>query len=170
MERSWRMAARAVNPSFLYSNAGAILSSEFWTLEYVAILDALRLISKGELSQDALEFSIFKQRDQKWGVWELWRMHELMSDQQEASVFKVCSVSFEAVHTSCLTGVCPAQSLLVQSGKGELAELWQGNKHNRAKKTHNRMATIASYQMLVDKFAQAGLDYESVWSQASTKN
>ena len=91
MEKYWRIATRAVNPELLYSNASAMLSSEYWTVEYRAVFDALRSIAAGEFQEEDLEFAIWKQDNNTWNVCELWRMHEIMNDQQEVTMFKVRS-------------------------------------------------------------------------------
>ncbi|KAF9054378.1 hypothetical protein BJ165DRAFT_1337436 [Panaeolus papilionaceus] len=89
LERYWRMASRAVNPDLLYSNASAVLSPCYWTVEYSAVFDAMTCIGKGAFELEDLEFSIWKQYDGKWSACELWRMHEIMNDQQEVAMFKV---------------------------------------------------------------------------------
>lgn len=90
VEHQWRTAIRAINPRLLYSTASAMLSSDYWTLEYNAVLDALRRVSAGEINEEDLEFSAWKQgHDNAWTACELWRMHEIMSDQQEVAMFKV---------------------------------------------------------------------------------
>jgi len=91
MEKYWRIATRAVNPELLYSNASAMLSSEYWTVEYRAVFDALRRIAAGEFQEEDLEFAIWKQDNRIWNTCELWRMHEIMNDQQEVTMFKVRS-------------------------------------------------------------------------------
>jgi len=53
MEHYWRMATRAVNPKLLYSNASSMLSSEYWTVEYPAVFDAMQRISDGEFEEKA---------------------------------------------------------------------------------------------------------------------
>ncbi|KDR80518.1 hypothetical protein GALMADRAFT_60448 [Galerina marginata CBS 339.88] len=110
MERYWRIATRAVNPELLYSNASAMLSSEYWTLEYRAVFDAIRRIAAGEFGEEALEFAIWKQDNEIWSVCELWRMHEIMSDQQEVSMFKVCVV------TVAIISICFPTDILVRTG------------------------------------------------------
>ncbi|KAF8909390.1 hypothetical protein CPB84DRAFT_1673464 [Gymnopilus junonius] len=104
MERFWRMATRAVNPELLYSNASAMLSSDYWTLEYRAVFDAIRRIQRGQFTDDALEFAIFKQDDGIWNVCELWRMHEIMTDQQEVTMFKVRCYSYSSSYLSLTCG------------------------------------------------------------------
>ena len=48
-------------------------------------------LAAGEFDADALEFAIWKRDAQGvWNVCELWRMHEIMSDQQEIAFFEVC--------------------------------------------------------------------------------
>jgi len=149
MERYWRIATRAVNPDLLYSNASAILSPEYWTVEYSAVFDAIRRIADGEFEEDALEFAIWKQNNGIWNVCELWRMHEIMTNQQEVSMFR---------------------TFLTKSGKQELLAIWQ----DMLSCTLSGKATECSpspraYQVMVDKFAREGLDYETVWSHISEK-
>jgi len=150
MERYWRIATRAVNPELLYSNASAMLSSDYWTVEYRAVFDAMRRIADGEFNEEALEFAIWKKDSEIWNVCELWRMHEIMTDQQEVAMFR---------------------AFLTRSGKGELLAIWQdmlsctpsGNMTERS-------PSPKAYQAMVDKFAREGLDYETVWSQVSAKS
>jgi len=95
LKRYWRMASRAVDPELLYCNAGAMLSPEYWTIEYAAVFDAMKCISKGEVEEDAFEFAVWRKDGGNWSVCELWRTHEIMTDQQEINMFKVCmSCSF----------------------------------------------------------------------------
>jgi hypothetical protein len=95
MEHYWRASTHAINPRLLYSSASAMLSSDYWTVEYSAVLDALRRISAGEIDEEDLEFAIWKQDSENvWSVYELWRMHEIMTDQQEILMFKVSSQTF----------------------------------------------------------------------------
>ena len=90
MEHQWRAAIRAINPRLLYSTTSAMLSPDYWTLEYSAVFDALRRIASGEIQEEDFEFSIWKQSpDNVWCSCELWRIHEIMSDQQEVYMFKV---------------------------------------------------------------------------------
>ena len=92
LERYWRMATRAVNPELLYSNSNALLSSEYWIMEYSAVFDAMERISAGDFDEEALEFSVWKQDNGTWSSCELWRMHEIMTDQQEVAMFKASSI------------------------------------------------------------------------------
>ncbi|EDR14091.1 uncharacterized protein LACBIDRAFT_321876 [Laccaria bicolor S238N-H82] len=89
IEKYWRIATRAVNPKLLYSRAGAMLSKDYWTLEYATVLDAYTSIGKGEFNEEDLEFSIWKQENGVWNACELWRTHDIMTDQQEVNMFKV---------------------------------------------------------------------------------
>jgi hypothetical protein len=89
MEKYWRIATRAFNPELLYSNVNAMLSSEYWTVEYHVVFDALKRIAAGEFEEEDFEFSIWKQDNEIWNACELWRMHEIMTDQQEVTMFKV---------------------------------------------------------------------------------
>jgi len=145
VEHQWRSAIRAINPRLLYSTTSAMLSPDYWTLEYSAVFDALRRISAGEIQEEDLEFSIWKQTpDNMWSVCELWRMHEIMSDQQEVTMFK---------------------SFLAQSGKDGLLRIWEDMAPSE--KGAKQALTPKTYQAMVVQFAEAGLDYETVWSQIS---
>jgi len=146
MERSWRMATRAVNPELLYSNAGAMLSADYWTMEYVAVFDALRSIAAGEFAEEDLEFAVWKQDKGVWNVCELWRMHEIMSDQQEVTMFR---------------------TFLTQSGKQELLNIWQ---EMLSSSEIERSPSPKAYQVMANKFAREGLDYEAVWSHVTEKS
>ena len=166
MEKYWRIATRAVNPELLYSNASAMLSSEYWTVEYHAVFDALRRIAAGEFEEEDLEFAIWKQDNKIWNACELWRMHEIMNDQQEVTMFKVCSqilLIFFSHHLSI-------QTFLTQSGKQKLLAIWEEMLCTSSSGEFNeRSPSPKAYQVMVDKFAREGLDYEAVWSQVSEK-
>jgi len=150
LERYWRIATRAINPELLYSNASAMLSSDYWTVEYRAVLDANRRIADGEFEEEALEFAIWKQDNDIWNVCELWRMHEIMTDQQEVTMFK---------------------AFLTQAGKEELLAIWQEMLScTLSGKIIERSPSPKAYQSMVNKFAREGLDYETVWSQVSAKS
>jgi len=149
LERYWRMATRAVNPNLLYSSASALFSPEYWTVEYAAVFDALKSIARGDFSEEALEFAVWKQDG--LGVWtccELWRMHEIMNDQQEIAMFK---------------------TFLTQSGKQDLLAIWQEMLSTPPASQIAPSPSPKAYQALVDEFAREGLDYETVWSQVSEK-
>jgi hypothetical protein len=91
LERYWRMATRAVNPELLYSNSKALLSSEYWIMEYSVVFDAMERIAVGDFDEEVFEFAIWKQDKGTWNSCELWRMHEIMTDQQEVAMFKASS-------------------------------------------------------------------------------
>jgi len=150
MERYWRIATRAVNPKLLYSNASAMLSSEYWTVEYRAVLDVLKRIAADEFKAEDLEFAIWKQDNEIWNTCELWRMHEIMNDQQEVAMFK---------------------TFLTQSGKQQLLTTWEKMLPctSSSGEVIERSSSPKAYQVMVDKFAREGLDYETVWSQVSEK-
>ncbi|KAF9525139.1 hypothetical protein CPB83DRAFT_860067 [Crepidotus variabilis] len=145
MERSWRMAIHAINPQLLYSSAGAILSSDYWTMEYTAVFDALQCIAAGEFSDEDLEFAVFRKDNTNgiWSVCELWRMHEIMCDQQEIIMFK---------------------TFLTASGKQELLNIWQ---EMLSTSSVERSPSPKAYQVMTEKFAREGLDYEAIWSQVT---
>lgn len=90
LENYWRVANHAINPRLLYSNLGAMLSNDYWVLEYAAILDAYKTIERKQIEIDDLEFAIWRQEHGAWTACELWRMHEIMSDHQEVAFFKAC--------------------------------------------------------------------------------
>jgi len=147
LERYWRMATRAVNPKLLYSNSNALLSSEYWIMEYSAVFDAMERIAVGVFDEEALEFAVWKQDKGTWSSCELWRMHEIMTDQQEVAMFKI---------------------FLTEAGKQELLAIWQ-DMLSTPSTTIVRSPSPKAYQAMVDKFAREGLDYETVWSQVSGK-
>jgi len=146
----WRMALHAIHPSRCYAAASALLSPEYWMQEYEVVFDALRSIAAGQFEEDALEFSIWKQDAERvWNVCELWRMHEIMSDQQEIAFF---------------------ETFLTESGKPELLAIWQqmlAPTTLTSEKSSLREVSSKTYHDVVDKFAAQGLDYETVWSQVS---
>ncbi|KIK09028.1 hypothetical protein K443DRAFT_672065 [Laccaria amethystina LaAM-08-1] len=150
IEKYWHIATRAVNPKLLYSRAGAMLSKDYWTLEYAAVLDAYTSIGKDEFQEEDLEFSIWKQENGVWNACELWRTHEIMTDRQEVNMFK---------------------AFLTQEGKEQLIEVWRemlsSTKHSSDKS--KRTFSSKAYRSMVDKFAREGLDYETIWSQVSEK-
>ncbi|TFK40012.1 hypothetical protein BDQ12DRAFT_681609 [Crucibulum laeve] len=153
LERYWRLATRAVNPRLLYSNPGAILSSNYWVLEYSTVLDTYKCLEKGEFQVEDLEFSFWKQEGRSWSVCELWRMHEIMNDQQEVVMFK---------------------TFLTKEGKKELFSIWQNmvpNLDSKSTTGHVRSPSEQkAYQAMVDSFAREGLDYEAIWSRISEQD
>ena len=84
-----RSAQRLVSPQLLYYRASALLSKDYWTLEYAALLDAYRAVSDGEITEDIFEFSVWKQEHGRWTACELWRLQEIMTGEQESHVFEV---------------------------------------------------------------------------------
>jgi len=89
IRRYWHMAVHAINPRHLYLNASALLSSEYWTIEYSTVFDALQCISLNEFAEEDLEFAVWKQDNGIWSVYELWRMHNILTDGEEIRTFKV---------------------------------------------------------------------------------
>jgi len=77
-------------------------------------------------------------------------MHETMNDQQEITMFK---------------------TFLTQSGKQELLTIWEEmlSCTSSSGEFIERSPSPKAYQVMVDKFAREGLDYETVWSQVSEK-
>lgn len=150
IEKYWRIATRAVNPKLLYSRAGAMLSKDYWTLEYATVLDAYTSIGKGEFNEEDLEFSIWKQENGVWNACELWRTHDIMTDQQEVNMFK---------------------AFLTQEGKEQLIEVWREMSCGTTPSSDKsrRFFSSKAYRSMVDKFAREGLDYETIWSQVSEK-
>jgi len=148
LERYWRMATRAVNPELLYSNSNALLSSEYWIMEYSAVFDAMERIAAGDFDEEALEFAVWKQDNGTWSSCELWRMHEIMTDQQEVAMFK---------------------TFLTDAGKQDLLAIWQDMLTTPLTTVIVRPPSSKAYQAMVDRFAREGLDYETVWSQVSEK-
>ncbi|KAF9485490.1 hypothetical protein BDN70DRAFT_871143 [Pholiota conissans] len=147
MGHYWRTAIRAIDPNHLYSAASAILSSEYWTIEYDAVLDALDRVSAGQIDEHDFEFSIWKQNSENiWSVYKLWMMHEIMSNQHEMAMFR---------------------GFLTQSGKTELLKFWE----EMAAPSKDTKGIISSeaYQSMVQQFAREGLDYETLWSQVSDR-
>ncbi|KAF4611024.1 hypothetical protein D9613_006849 [Agrocybe pediades] len=88
LKRYWVMASRAVDPDLLYCNAGAMLSPEYWTIEYAAVFDALRSISMTEIKEDDFEFAVWRRDNENWTVCELWRLDEVMTEHEEIDMFK----------------------------------------------------------------------------------
>ncbi|KAF9005934.1 hypothetical protein BDQ17DRAFT_318100 [Cyathus striatus] len=152
LERYWRIATHAINPCRLYSNPSAILSSDYWTLDYPIVLDTYKYIDCGEIQEEQLEFSIWKRDDDVWYACELWRMHEIMSDQQEIVMFK---------------------ALLTREGRGDLVSVWQDMVPHSDRKADGHIRSPSeqkAYQEIVDKFACEGFDYEALWSRASEEH
>jgi len=142
------MAIHAVNPKLLYSNINALLSSEYWIMEYSAVFNAMERIALGDFDEEALEFAIWKQDKGIWNSCELWRMHEILTDQQEIAMFK---------------------TFLTEAGKQELLAIWQDMLSTSSTTAIARSPSPKAYQAMVDIFAREGLDYETVWSQVSEK-
>jgi hypothetical protein len=84
-----RTAQRLISPQLLYYRTSALLSKDYWTLEYAALLDACRAVSDGEITEDIFEFSVWKQEHGRWTACELWRLQEIMTGEQESHVFEV---------------------------------------------------------------------------------
>jgi len=62
-------------------------------VEYNVAFDAMERIAVGDFNGEALQLSIWKQDKGTWGSCELWRMHEIMTDQQEVAMFKTLNRS-----------------------------------------------------------------------------
>ncbi|KAF6761648.1 hypothetical protein DFP72DRAFT_879238 [Ephemerocybe angulata] len=88
LEALSKAATRLVNPQLLYSRPGAILSSDYWTLEYPALLDAYDCVDNGKFSDVDFDFTLWKQKDGLWTACELWRVQEIMTGEQESDVFE----------------------------------------------------------------------------------
>jgi len=142
------MATRAVNPELFYSNSNALLSSEYWIMEYSAVFDAMERIAVGDFDEEALEFAVWQQDNGTWSSCELWRMHEIMTDQQEVAMFK---------------------TFLTEAGKQELLAIWQDMLTTPSTTVIVRNPSSKAYQAMVYRFAREGLDYETIWSQVSEK-
>jgi len=105
-------------------------------------------IAAGDFDEEALEFAIWKQDKGTWNSCELWRMHEIMADQQEVAMFK---------------------TFLTEAGKQELLAIWQDMLSTPSTTAGVRSPSPKAYRAMVFKFALEGLDYETVWSQVSEK-
>ncbi|RXW22149.1 hypothetical protein EST38_g3709 [Candolleomyces aberdarensis] len=88
-----RTAQRLISPQLLYCRAGALLSKDYWTLEYTALFDAYKAVSDGEITEDVFEFSVWKQEHGRWTACELWRLQEIMTGEQESHVFETLTSS-----------------------------------------------------------------------------
>lgn len=72
-------------------------------MEYSAVFDAMERIAMGDFDEEALEFAVWKQDNGTWSSCELWRMHEIMTDQQEVAMFKASSIQILRCFNSCST-------------------------------------------------------------------
>lgn len=88
-ERRWRASLRAIDPTLLYSNPASILASDFWVMEHAIIMDVYAGMEKGEISEEDLEFTAWRECGGVWTGLELWRLHSVASGQQEIALFKV---------------------------------------------------------------------------------
>lgn len=84
-------ASRSVDPALHYSRLSSLLSSEYWSLEYEAVMHAYSAVHAGALSEQDFDFAIWKQVHGDWVGYELWRDQELMSENQECSLFEKLS-------------------------------------------------------------------------------
>lgn len=137
----WRASLRAINPALLYSNPGSILSDDFWVMDYAVILDIYASMERGELQEENLEFTAWKECGGVWTGWELWRLQSIMSDQQEVALFK---------------------AFLTSKGKHGLVSAWEGL-FGKAKGVV--LPTFEKYQSMVRRFSEEGIEYDVVWSQ-----
>ena len=130
-------------------------------MEYRAVFDAMERIAAGDFDEEALEFAIWKQEKGTWTSCELWRMHEIMSNQQEIAMFKASS-RFRVPQPMIDNAI---QTFLTKAGKPELLAIWQDMLSSATGIVWS--PSPKAYQTMVDKFAREGLDYETIWSQVS---
>jgi hypothetical protein len=88
-QNHWRACLRAINPALLYTNPASILAADFWVLEHLVIMDIYAAISAGQVNEEDLEFTVWREHDGIWSGLELWRLHHIVSVQQEVDLFKV---------------------------------------------------------------------------------
>jgi len=84
----WQTTLCLVNPQLLYYRPGALLSNDYWTLEYPTLLDAYERLERGEISENDFDFSVWKREDAHWTACELWRLQEIMTAEQESQMFE----------------------------------------------------------------------------------
>ncbi|KAJ3566919.1 hypothetical protein NP233_g6695 [Leucocoprinus birnbaumii] len=126
----WRVSSRAINPTLLYSNPTSMLSGDFWVMEYSMILNIYASMAKGELNEEDLEFTAWKECGGVWSGLELWRLQSIMSDQQEVALFK---------------------AFLMGKGKHGLLSTWESLFDNTKKAA---APTFEKYQSMVKRFSQ----------------
>jgi hypothetical protein len=134
-------ALRAINPALLYSNPASILAPDFWVLEHLVIMDIYAAMTAGQVNEEDLEFTLWREHDGIWSGLELWRLHHIVSVQQEVDLFKAC---------------------LRSKGKHDLLSAWEQS-FDADKWASNQ--TPEDYRSIVQRFSQEGIDYEATWSQ-----
>lgn len=87
--KHWHASLRAINPTLLYTNPASTLATDFWVLEYAIIMDVYAGMSEGQINEEDLEFTAWKEYSGVWTGLELWRLHSIVSDQQEVALFRV---------------------------------------------------------------------------------
>lgn len=83
-----RRVERLTDVNLLYSRPGALLSNEYWTLEYSALIDANKRVAQGQLSELDFELSVWKREQGLWTACELWRSQDILSEEQESHAFQ----------------------------------------------------------------------------------
>ncbi|XP_006461975.1 hypothetical protein AGABI2DRAFT_223067 [Agaricus bisporus var. bisporus H97] len=141
LEKHWRLSLRAINPALLYTNPASILAADFWVLEHLVIMDIYAAMSAGQVNEEDLEFTFWREHDGVWSGLELWRLHHIVSVQQEVDLFKAC---------------------LRNKGKYDLLSAWERSFNNEKDALKQ---TPEDYRSIVQRFSQEGIDYEAAWSQ-----
>ncbi|TEB36631.1 hypothetical protein FA13DRAFT_1810281 [Coprinellus micaceus] len=78
-------AQNLVDMKLVYYRPGALFSSNYWTPEYSAMLDAYNCLGAGQLAEVDFDFAVWKQADGAWTVCELWRLQEMAHDATAVS-------------------------------------------------------------------------------------
>jgi len=135
--QNWKSILRSIDARLVFYNPLALLSEDFWILDYDAVLHAYKLITAGKLDEADFEFAIWRPEQGVWKSHEAWRIHAVCVDQHITSLIK---------------------SNLVMQGKEQLFTLWQSTLHAESD-------PAKAYRTIVECFVHEGIDYEQFWSQ-----
>jgi len=135
--QNWKSILRSIDARLVFYNPLALLSEDFWTLDYDAVLRAYKLITSGKLDEADFEFAIWHPEQGIWKSHEAWRIHAVCIDQHITSLIK---------------------SNLVMQGKEQLFTHWQST-------LHAELDPAKAYRTIVESFIHEGIDYEQFWSQ-----
>lgn len=82
-------AQNLVDMKLVYYRPGALFSSNYWTPEYSAMLDAYNCLGAGQLAEVDFDFAVWKKGDGAWTVCELWQLQEMAHDAMAVSTAEV---------------------------------------------------------------------------------
>ena len=94
-----------MNMKLVYYRPGALFSSNYWTPEYSAMLDAYNRLGAGQLADVDFDFAVWKQQGGVWKVCELWKLQETAHDVTAVPIVEVrfglhITLGTESIHSS----------------------------------------------------------------------